>query len=181
MGRPSGVAMRGRPAWACSYNTTTAMATPTTAATVDHRMDPVSPGHRAPATQPSANSLLRSGAPYWLFGVDTPRTHHDYALTCEYVMGTNVVGVRSDWFPQIMPIGVQVGFRSRSGNASRKNRVQSGRSVTAAVRGLGGAGLPGSHQGSGNQYPPEQEPGIPQVSVPGKRPAVGAGRRRNHS
>ena len=38
-------------------------------------------------------------------GFKSPSDTSDHALTCEYVMGTNVVGVRSVWFRRSGPLG----------------------------------------------------------------------------
>jgi hypothetical protein len=57
-----------------------------------------------------------------------------------------------------------------------------GRRAGSATAGdPGGAGLPGPDQGSGDKRSPEQEPGVPEVGVPGQRPAIGAGRRRDRT
>ena len=93
--------------------------------------DPVTRGHRAPPS--SANSQVKRYERGFL-GAVGPRTHHDRGLTCEYVMGTNVVGVKSDWFPQIRAIGVQVGCRSRNGNASGKPAAKAAQAMPSRVR-----------------------------------------------
>src|SRR5450756_3186974 len=74
--------------------------------------------HRAHAELSSIrNWVARTCGP---FGAVSPRTHHLCALTCGYVVGSDLVGVRRYRFPQVRTIGVQVGFRSRNDNDSGK-------------------------------------------------------------
>lgn len=44
-------------------------------------------GHHALARAPSANSLVRSIAAYWLLGALGPRTRRDHRLSCRYDIG----------------------------------------------------------------------------------------------